>query len=325
MSDFSINNSVLVNVDTTIWTGWAKLDAADTPTAANGLPPKDLYNGGSIKIFDTALLLKFRNFKTRAATVCSAVGCRLLGGWLIGEDYLDQLEENLAAVYTDWRAAVDAFVLDYPMKSAAWAKANPEWETVIRRKQPSCQDIGTRFHFAWQTFRLSPETTSARSLGNETDSLAQSIPDKALQSVIDSLNTLYNDSFNKPGDPSPKAYAALCKIADRAEALGFANPQAARLAPVLQDLAAKKNHVLTRLVLSRMGDATGVANILLTNDNGGVESLLIQPGRDEFLGAIASADWQSSDALLSEANALLKPAPAAPLNSLDVLDNLGLF
>lgn len=312
MSDFNLSSSVLVNIDITIWTGTAKLDAADTPKAAKDLPPKDIYTGGAIKIYDTSDLKKFRNFKTAAETTAASVGCRLLNAWLVDEKYLDELQVKLSDIYDKWRDAVSAFVKNYPDAADAWARACYPWDDVVRRKQPSDYEIRNRFRFGWQTFRLTPETGGA-SLGNETDAMVRDIPDKALQSVIDSLNELYNDSFNKPGAVSHKAYAALRRLARRAEALGFANPQVARLAPVLMDMGANKNDALARLVLSRMSDPQGVSDILSIEANGGVETLLLEP----------TGATPDPDPLITEAGALLNPAP--PLNSMDVLDNLGLF
>lgn len=277
MQDFTISNSVLVNLDFTIWTGRAKLDATDIPEAAAAMPPKDLCTAGSIKIFDTEFLKQFRNFKTRADICAAAVGCRLMSGWLVDDANMSQLENELASCYNDWRYALDGFVQEYPRRANEWAISCGQWESLVRQKQPDQYDIGNRFHFGWQTFRLTPETANAASFGNETGDMIQAIPDKALMSVIDSLKDLYNESFNKSNDPSSKAYNALKKIAQRAQALGFANPNAARLAPVLQDLVNRKNHILTRLVLSKMSVPQDVEDILQVNDGQGIDSLLAAP------------------------------------------------
>ena len=125
--------------------------------------------------------------------------------------------------------------------------------------------------------------------GNETGGLVQAIPDQALASVLEALQNLYTASFDKSGEPSGKAYAALRRIAERAEALGFANPSAARLAPVLQNLVSQRNHVLTRLVLSRMSSPSDVDEILRINDTDGVDSLVVsQPGSGPDISSLLS-------------------------------------
>lgn len=273
MQNFTISNSVLVNLDFTIWTGKAKLDATDIPEAAAAMPPKDLCTAGNIKIFDTDYLKPFRNLKNRADLCAASIGCRLMSGWLVDDANIGQLENGLADIHLEWARTLADFAANYQQRAKEWALLNGTWDQLIRRKQPADHEIKSRFHFGWQTFRLTPETAGA-SVGNETDNLVQAIPDQALQSIIDSLRDLYNDSFNKTNDPSSKAYGALRKIAQRAQALGFANPNAARLAPVLMDLVNRKNHMLSRLVLSRMDKPRDVEDILQVNAGQGIDSLL---------------------------------------------------
>lgn len=316
MDGFAIGNAVLVNLEFTLWTGRAKLDMADVPDAAQSLPSKELYNSGSIKIFDTDYLKQFRNFKTRAELIVSAVGCRLLNGWLVDVDNMMSLETALGDCHSDWSNALAAFIQEYPQCADEWAMSCGQWEQLVRNKQPAANELWRKFQFDWQTFRLTPETAYAANNGNSTDDLVNEIPDKALQSVIDSLTTLYNDSFNKQGEPSAKAYHALKKIAQRSSALGFANPNAARLAPVLLDIASQRNHTLARLVLSRMDNAQNVLDVLSINDGQGIDSLLCTPDQSDLS--------VGTDSML-ELNDTPCQKSQAPLNSMDVLDSLGLF
>lgn len=278
METFTISNSILVNIDFTLWTGRAKLDINDVPQAANLMPPKELYNSGSIKIFDTDKLKVFRNFKTRADLCAAALGLKVKGfeGWLVDENNINQLEGELVQVRQDWDNALDEFVRHYPYASRDWANSCGKWDRLIAQKQPTEFEIRNRFKFGWWTVRITPETTYA-GMGNTTSDMIQDIPDQALQSVVDSLKDLYDESFNKSNDPSPKAYNALKKIAQRARALGFANPNAARLAPVLLDIVNRKNHTLARLVLSRMDNPQSVLDVLQIDDSQGIDSLLAAP------------------------------------------------
>lgn len=322
MGDFNISSSVLVNIDFTIWTGRAKLDAIDIPEAIKAMPPKDLCTAGSIKIFNSDLLKPFRNFKTKADLLAGAVGCRMLNAWLVDDANIGTLEGQLADVYTEWSRVLSDFVRDYPAEADVWACSCGAWDWLIRRKQPSAREIGRRFHFGWQTFKLTPESSRAASLGNETDSLVGSIPDSALQSVIDSLKELYDESFNKASDPSAKAYGALRRIAERARALGFANPQAARLAPVLLDLVGQKNHTLTRLVLSNMNAPQGVADILAVNDGQGLDSLLTQtaPTPPDIHDALAAC--RKCGVALDNVDGLLTQAAPVPPDPQELVDGL---
>lgn len=275
MDAFTVENSILVNLDFTIWTGRAKLDVSDVPAAAGIMPPKDLYNSGSIKIFDTDYIKPFRNFKTRADICVSALGLKVRGfeGWLVDEQNISQLESELDAIHSAWEDELIDFTNHYGERARQWALDNGTWEHLIRQKQPNPMEISKRFNFGWWTMRITPETAHAAS-GNTTADVIQGIPDQALQSLVDSLKELYDDSFNKSNDPSPKAYNALKKIAQRAQALGFANPNAARLAPVLLDIVNRRNHTLARLVLSRMDNPQSVLDVLQINAGQGIDSLL---------------------------------------------------
>lgn len=285
---FDLSNAVYISPKFNIWSGRAKLDATDIPEAARKMPPKELASAGSIKIFPPEELHQFRNFKTRVALLCQSKGLQFDNGWLVDASILPEIEQELAACHADWMAALQDFVDSYTRTALDWAASCGEWASLVQGKQPSQSEIASRFRFSWSTFRLTQAASDAQA-GNDTEESVQSIPDKALQSVIDSLKELYDNSFAKQGDPSGKAYNALRKIADRAEALGFANPDSARLAPVLRDMANNRNHALTRLVLSRMDDAQGVLDVL----QAGIESLLPAP------------QAQDTDALLSDAAALL--------------------
>lgn len=292
---FDLSNAVYISPKFNIWSGRVKLDPQDIPEAARKMPPKELASAGSIKIFPPEELHQFRNFKTRVALLCQSKGLQFDNGWLVDASILPEIEQELAACHADWMAALQDFVDSYTRTALDWAASCGEWASLVQGKQPAQSEIASRFRFSWSTFRLTQAASDAQA-GNDTEESVQSIPDKALQSVIDSLKELYDNSFAKSGDPSGKAYNALRKIADRAEALGFANPDSARLAPVLRDMANNRNHTLTRLVLSRMDDAQGVLDVL----QAGIESLLPAPAQD-------------TDALLPDAAALLDEPMTRPI------------
>lgn len=301
---FDLSNTVYISPKFNIWSGRVKLDAKDIPEAARKMPPKELASAGSIKIFPPEELHQFRNFKTRVALLCQSKGLQFDNGWLVDASILPEIEQELAACHADWMAALQDFVDSYTRTALDWAASCGEWASLVQGKQPMQSEIASRFRFSWSTFRLTQAASDAQA-GNDTEESVQSIPDKALQSVIDSLKELYDNSFAKSGDPSGKAYNALRKIADRAEALGFANPNAARLAPVLRDMANNRNHALTRLVLSRMDDAQGVLDVLQVEASGaGIESLLLPPPAPQA---------QDTDVLLSDAAALLDEPMTRPI------------
>lgn len=337
MRAFDISQSVLFNLDFTIWTGKAKLDAADIPAAATHMPPQAICTAGAIKIFDTDLIKPFRNFKTRAELCLATYGLKCLGGWLVDDSNVASLESSLGDCHSDWANALGVFIQDYPQRAQTWAQSWGQWEGLIRHKQPSQQELWHRFDFTWQTFHLAEATTNAASKGNNTADLVKCIPDKALQSIIDSLGDLYINSFAKANDPSSKAYAALAKTAQRAVALGFANPDAARLAPILADLCNRRDHNLTRTVLSNLSTVRGVQTVLQTVAGYGIDSLLTPPEVIQLSPTALEAESKkqiapsSVDNLLAQAAGLLSNTPPVssdtgeqPL-SMTVLNSLGLF
>lgn len=289
---------LLVNIDFTIWTGRVK---ADTPATG------DLCTAGSIKIFDAAYLNPFRNFKTRAEQSAASYGLKFMGGWLVDGANMRKLEEALGDCHSAWANALAAFVLAYPRRADAWARSHPKWEDVIRQKQPAPDELWQRFAFNWQTFHLSAETTYAVGRGNNTSALVDGLADSALNSVLDSLRTLYVDSFNKDTSPSSKAYNALKKISQRSHALGFVNANAARLAPILLDLSNRKNHALARVVLSRLDSPQGVEAVLQTVAGQGIDSFL-----------------EPVEVIQLSPTALEEEKQKQAFDSLAVLDSLGL-
>lgn len=302
----ALKSALFVSINATIWTGRAKLDNADIPEAAKHMPPKDLASAGTIKLYNADELKKFRNFKVRAEAICSGSGMRINNGFLMSVDAYSALEDDLAATRAAWSSELDSFVLAYPQGADDWAKSCGEWESLVRAKQPAPSEIGKRFRFDWYTMAFAPALYGKADAdqGNATMPMINGLANEALAELIEELKDLYDNSFVKASDPSGKAYGALSRIAGKAKALGFMNPEIARLAPILQSLATDKNHTLARLVLSRMADPQGVADILAINDGAGLDSLMSQPA-------------QSAQPA--------QPAPQPPLNSINVLDSLGLF
>lgn len=290
---------LLLNLDTMIWSGRAKLDESDTPGAEDYRPPRELASAGGIKLIDPTTLDPFGKLKARAVRMLESRGMKLCGGYLIDPAWRDDIENSLNVTKTDWDYELRNFISAYPDKCQEWQLANADWRHLLKHKQPPQVTVAQRFRFGWQTFDVLPAPSSVA--GNSTELDMQELPDKAMQSLCDSIYDLYAMSFASK-EPSGKAWAALGRLAQRCDALSFVNPDAVRLSVMLANLAAQKNTDLTRLALSQMNTPKAVLDIL---DNG-VQEPEVLPG-------------PPAEILLDEAEALLAP-PKVP-----VFDSMGLF
>ena len=292
---------LLLNLDCSIWTGRAKLDEADTPGAEDYRPPKEIASAGGIKILDPKTLDPFGKLKARAVRLLEGQGMKLIGGYLIDPALQGEIETALDVIRTEWRREVDGFIYAYTVECKAWRDAHAQWAPLIAAKQPATDDVRKRFNFAWQTFDCSPVQSTA--LGNDTDDAVQSLPNRALQQLCDQIYDLFAMSFAAK-NPSGKAWTALSRLAGRCRALAFVNPDAIRLADMLENLAQGKDAAVTRLALCQMDTPQNVLDLL---DNG-----LKQPEPEP-----APLVVPDPEPLLAEAEELLSPLP--------VFDSMGLF
>lgn len=292
-----------LNLSITYWTGAAVLTAEDTPGAERFRPPKEISSQGGIKIIDPALLLPFQKLKMRATRLLESYGVKLNGLTIVDPARLQEIEDKLGVIASDWEAALYSLESEYNSACLDWQRKVPGWEHLIAAKQPAASELRKKFRFKWQSFDLTAYDTGAS--GNSTDDDIQTLPDQAMQALCDAVFDLYTRSFAGK-EPTGKAWAALQKLSDRAEALSFINADASRLAGLLANLAAQRNTSLTKLALSRMDKPQAVLDIL---DNGLSEP---EPAPLVLPDPVA-------EPLLADAEALLAP-PQMP-----VFDSMGLF
>lgn len=250
----------LLNLDITIWAGSVTLKDSDTPGVENFRPPKGLASGGALKVIDPDRLNPFGKIKARAIRFMESRGVRFGGGYLIDPDLQGDIEASLDLCRQDWEAEVEQLAQGVGQAQLEWQDANPDWSCLIARKQGEIGDVRKRFKFGWQLLDASPVASQAT--GNSTEADIQELPSKAMQALCDSIYDLYAMSFANKDKPSGKAWAALGKLADKADAFGFSNAEAARLGDLLRKLSADRDAQMTCLTLSQMDTPQRVLDIL---------------------------------------------------------------
>lgn len=323
---------LMLSLNTTIWTGKAKLEDSDTPGVENFRPPASLASGGTIKIYDPRRLDCFQRIKASANRFLESRGLKLMGGFLIDPDQqaVDKIELGLANARSDWDREVAALVAEYPVECQAWQQSNGQWAGLIASKQPSVVDIGKRFKFGWATFDVNPRASTA--LGNSTGADIQELPDRAMQELCDKLYNLYSMSFANKPQPSAKAWQALSRLHDNARALAFINPDADRLAELVSKLVSLQDANVARVVLGQLDDPCRVLEVLDKEDAQGLDSFMVP----EPVVQPTSMSEPVVDDLLVDAQAVLAgppvtiPTPEAPIQKEELeapalFDSLGLF
>lgn len=323
----------MLSLNTTIWTGKAKLEDSDTPGVENFRPQASLASGGTIKIYDPRKLDCFQRIKATANRFLESRGLKLMGGFLIDPDQqaVDRIELGLANARTDWDREVAALVAEYPARCRAWQQSNRQWAQLIASKQPSVTDIGKRFKFSWVTFDVSPRLSAA--VGNSTEADIQELPDRAMQELCDKLYNLYSMSFAHKPHPSAKAWQALSRLHDNARALAFINPDTDRLAELVNRLVSLQDASVARAVLSQLDDPARVLEVL----DKGLDSFVVPEPAQKVpehaaSGLVSEVSGVVTDPLLLAAQHILvgSPEPEAPaqkeeLKAPTLFDSLGLF
>lgn len=259
--------SVILRVDLSAWTGKAKLDRSDIPDGAN-LPPEDLAQLGSKRLIDPALLKPFGRVRTRVHRVLSAHGLRFLGGWLLAEDVLPSVENELLILKDEFDEAVRDFAAGYAANVDAWIDEHPQWRSIIIHAVPPVSDVASRFNLAWQAFQIVPHQPDEATRG---DNLAQQIQGIASQVVTDlaaDINELRTTTFEDRGAPvTAKTMKPISDLAAKCHRLALFNPAALAVADILENLACIDPKNLhhgsgVRAILGRMSDADSLQQMV---------------------------------------------------------------
>lgn len=242
-----LTNSTVVNLDISIWTGKAQLKRTEVDDSA--LPPKELATLGSKRLFDPEKLKKFGGIKSSAHALCGKYGVKFIGGWLVDNQYLQELVGKLAQYRDRWDDVLRTFLAEYQQNCQEWLIQNSQWAKILVNAMPRESEIAKRFNFGWQVFNIVPAPTGVN--GDQTDAELGCVPTRAMERVAEEIAGIL--PCYEPG--KRRMMEPLRKVQRMCKTMSFSSPEMARLEEVLGKLDALGDTSIIRLVLGMLTDA----------------------------------------------------------------------
>lgn len=213
MHSYVLSQGTLVQLNVSIWSARARMSYDDLPINAN-VPPESLATLGSKRLFDPVKMRPFGKFKARALTLLDRTGMRFLGGWLIRDDLVKGLEQELAAIRNEFYAARSQFTLSYGSEVSQWLDQYPAWRHILVNVVPDAANIGKKFGFDWQSYKVQPATDHSRQH-------ADTVVDAAILDITKAASSLFEETFKDKDTVTPKAWRPVRTFLGKLDALAY--------------------------------------------------------------------------------------------------------
>lgn len=264
--------------------------------------------------------------------LCS-MGTQFMGGWIVNENRLQEIDDRLIAIRSDFYSAVYDLVQDYDKSCQDWCNQFPEWSNILCSQLPDASQIERKFSFNWQFFRFeySPEVhlNGSQSMNDAIGALS----DAVMTEVSSAIQQWYEESFadDKRTQYRRPAFANGLKIAQKLQDMAFIHPELGQFAGFLdrvtQAAIASPDMIPVFRILLKAIDSPGTIRKVLEMDKVAVPvdgivsalSLLAPPAQPQPVqpAPVQPIPESGIDIPLADILAHAEPdpasAPAAPL------------
>lgn len=279
-----LSQGTLVQLNVSIWSARARLQASDLPDNAN-IPPESLVTLGSKRLYRKDLLRPFGKFKARALTLLDRTGMRFLGGWLIRDDLVAGLEQELAAIASEFTTEVTQFTMTYGSEVSQWLDQYPAWRHILVNVVPDVTNIGKKFHFDWQSYKVQPATDHSKQH-------ADTVVDAAIQDITKAASSLFEETFKDKNTVTPKAWRPVRTLIGKLDSMSYIDGRVDAIRLKLVDALAR--------VEGSHNDAAAVSRFKAV-----LASMTHNDVVEAELGGAAATEGDELDALLAGAQAML--------------------
>lgn len=223
-------------LDVSMWSGRSKLTRDDLKDP-DAVPPDALASLGSLKLIDPDQLKIFNALKRRAIRACEAHGVTFLGGYVIAENRVADLDKKLVGIKQEYEQSVTNLVTKFNEQCEDWLNQNSQWAHIIRPRLPSPSDIAVKFNFDWTVFKVKPLATPSGHGSSSLDSAKNNLVDSSVDEVCRMLgesarNLLKTDRT----EYTSQAFNSVDKAIGKCDELSFINPNLGVLSSFLKDI-----------------------------------------------------------------------------------------
>lgn len=195
------------------------------------LPPDVIVSLGSKKVIDPKLLNPFTQYKTKAHTLCSAVGIRFLGGYAVPADRVNDLISTLNDVKTEFYIYKNVFLQsDFD----SWIDRCEEKYRKILRDGASVdiEYMDSQIQFGFTAIHITPYGNSViqDGIAGQIKSLTDEVFDEVSGLVDGFLKNLNQNAFTQ------HTINPLRRTAEKLASLGFISDSVNKLALYMSDV-----------------------------------------------------------------------------------------
>ncbi|WP_435322322.1 DUF3150 domain-containing protein [Klebsiella sp. HN106] len=278
------------------------------------LPPDVIVSLGSKKVIDPKLLNPFTQYKTKAHTLCSAVGIRFLGGYAVPADRVNDLISALNDVKTEFYIYKNVFLQsDFD----SWIDRCEEKYRKILRDGASVdlEYMDSQIQFGFTAIHITPYGNSViqDGIAGQIKSLTDEVFDEVSGLVDGFLKNLNQNAFTQ------HTINPLRRTAEKLTSLGFISDSVNKLAlymsevlndvPVSGKVTGRKYSDILSLLNNLRDPQRAKSFVDLLN----ADSTTAQSTVDDFIDLSGSAGIVSADPVADATQSIsvvTSPSPA---------------
>lgn len=227
----NLDNVVLVRLDIHTWTGRKKLRPEDIK---GQIPPKELASLGSKNIVDPKRISAFDTIKRRSERMLQAIGIRLMGGYAIPVDKIDEVVDLLEAYRDEYFLNKKSFLSSYQLEVDRWVEEQGEWGEIIRGAVTPVSYIQDQLDFDWVMYNIQP--TGVANLDDRFDKQVGGMASQLFLEITKESERILEKSFLLKTSVRQKSLNAVRAMMEKLEGLSFLDQKAGAIAGVLSEV-----------------------------------------------------------------------------------------
>lgn len=237
----SIEESLTVfNIQISTWQAKKVLRPEDLPESVRAsIPPSELVNLGSKKVFDRDCLKEVNKIRQRIMKFLEKNGVRVFGPTSIGVPSGKEREvyDFIVAKQDEFNTEVREIVSHYDSTLEAYVNRFPEYNKWILDAAPSANEVDKKYKFEFSVFRVTPSMLEVQGEISSLSDKSGSLGEQLFQEISEASKDLLDNSVfsRKDGKISRNAITAARKIRDKMDSLSFLDLRVIKVLDYIDD------------------------------------------------------------------------------------------
>ncbi|MHB1666042.1 DUF3150 domain-containing protein [Thiomonas sp.] len=213
-----------------VYGGEHVLRREDLGKGAEQLPDSRIASLGVKKVIDPDHLKPFDKWRKQVWAIAAKRGIRIMDGFGHNPAEVSETVTEIQAVLADARKQAAFLVSDWDALVDAWAMANPQWETLIRKGAPDRAWVRSRFEFGIHAYPLALDALQDMGLaGNQLVQEMEGLGDKLVRELTTAATEMWQEFMTRP-KIGKNQISPLVTMAQKAKSLAFLDARAGKAA-----------------------------------------------------------------------------------------------